>query len=112
MKQIVGAVIAGAVVVSLGVSVTDEKPPLSTPVLLHVRTQTYFAPVCLDPATIEKSQYRVITLGEAYSSNFKLDYDCRNSGAFSNEGTSAFKFLLIKLGLASYPRRWWDQYRN
>jgi len=97
-----------ALLLGFGVEVTDEKVPPAAPVVVHIPTKTYFAPICLNVAGLDRRQYRVVALETARSAKFKLDEGCRNSGAFSTQGTSAIKFLLIKLGLASYPRRWWD----
>jgi hypothetical protein len=97
-----------AVVGALGIQISDEKVPLRAPVLVHDATRTYFAPICVKPG---RGDLRPTTLSAAHDLKYKLDDDCRNSGAFSTEGTSAAKFLLIKIGLLSYPRRWWDGYQ-
>ena len=110
-KMVRATLVAAAVVVfvSLAIQVSDEKIPPRTPVLVDDARNLYYAPMCVDPSKREQTQLRVMSLEAAEARKYKLDDDCRNSGVFSTDGTSAAKFVLIKLGVLSYPRRWWNE---
>ena len=104
-KILIGAIILLFVGFGIGMS---ESVPLYAVVLVDDATKTYFAPQCMSPRAKNFAQLRRATLADAHELKYKLDDECRNSGAFSTEGTSATGCLLIKLGILSPPHHWWD----
>ncbi|HEX7759834.1 MAG TPA: hypothetical protein VF459_10045 [Caulobacteraceae bacterium] len=52
---------------------------------------------------------RRTTLGEANARRYKLDHDCIEAGAFSQDGPSVTGLILQYIGLLPRRTYWWDQ---
>jgi hypothetical protein len=85
--------------------------PTYTVVYVDDAAKTVLAPQCLDhyeqraPAAL----LRRTTMGDADARHYEFDYDCKETGVFSQDGPSVGELLLSQIGL--WPRKtyWWDQ---
>jgi hypothetical protein len=106
-KSKLALMVIGAILfIGLGIGANDEQIPPSTVVLANDSARLYFAPPCVHPR--EAALLRRTSLAAVENLKYKLDDDCRNSGAFSKADVSATQLLLINLGVLSPPKRWWN----
>jgi hypothetical protein len=87
--------------------------PAYAVVLVDDATKTILAPQCVREwqNTPNKASFllRRTTMGEAERLNYKLDYECKETGVFSQDGPSLAGLALIKIGWLSPPLYWWDK---
>ena len=100
------AVVTGIVflfLIGLGISSTKTMPK-NTIILLDHTNKQFLAPACvLDP-----SYYSVATVHEAHELNYHANPNCRDQGAFGQEGRSLSGIMLEKLGLLSPLQSRWN----
>lgn len=107
---------AAAAVVVLGIFVLNIETLKIMPdyalVFLDDRTETYIAAPCLDEWLKRPDKdYAVVrrsTAKEAYRLHYKVDDDCREAGGYIEDGPTFFDILLVKLGIISPAKYWWD----
>jgi hypothetical protein len=70
-------------------------------------TKTVIAPQCAKEwqrrPTKTFDLLRRTTMGEAERLNYELDYECKETGVFSQDGPSLPSLLLIKIGILPAP---------
>lgn len=98
-------------VVGFGVGTLVAAPPYAV-VYVDDVAKTVLAPQCADHYEQKAAGAAVLrrtTMGEADARHYELDYDCKETGAFSQDGPSLTGLLLSHIGL--FPRKtyWWDQ---
>jgi hypothetical protein len=95
---------------SFGLETLVAAPPY-TIVYVDDAAKTVLAPQCAahyqqkTPAAL----LRRTTMGDADARQYKLDYDCKETGVFSQDGPSLGFELLSGIGLWPKKTYWWDQ---
>jgi hypothetical protein len=81
-------------------------------VYLDDDAKTYIALPCLKEWQNRPSQslafLRLAPASKAISQGYKSDATCRETGAFVEDDRSLTGLLLVKLGILSPVRHWWD----
>ena len=76
-------------------------------VIVDAVSKTYYAPICLE--SIDRRSQSVVSCEKAKDLGFSPDPECREIGAFVQEGRSLSGSLLEKLGLLDpIESRWND----
>lgn len=102
--------------VGFGIKV-DVSMPAYAAVYLDDAARTYIALPCLEEWQSRPAKtvaiLRLSSAGEAYKLGYSPDDGCRNQGALvSNDGSLSSR-TLVRLGLLSPAKHWWDApYRN
>lgn len=104
------AVIVVLLVGSFSLETLVAAPPY-TVVYVDDAAKTVLAPQCAAryQQKAPAAALRRTTMGDADGRNYKLDYDCKETGVFSQDGPSLGFELLSGIGLWPKKTYWWDQ---
>lgn len=105
------AVIGVLIFLSFGIGTLESMPSYAV-VFVDDTSKTYLAPQCAEHWQKQPTKtfdlLRRTTAGEAYRLHYNPDYDCRETGAFSQDGYSLPALLLAKAGVLPPKKQWWD----
>jgi hypothetical protein len=97
--------------VGLGIGSIDPMPGYAV-VFLDDISKTYIALPCIEEWRSRPSNtidlVRRSTASEAARLKYEPDKNCRETGAFVDDGRSLTGLLLVKLGILPPARHWWD----
>lgn len=104
-------ILGGLIYFSFGIETLDPMPSYAV-VLVDDISKTYLAPQCVEQWQSKPTKtvdlLRRTTAGEAYRQHYIPDSDCRETGAFSQDGYSLPLLLLVKAGVLPPKKHWWD----
>jgi hypothetical protein len=107
----IAAVFGGLIYFSYGIK-TSESMPSYAVVFVDDISKTYLAPQCVEEWQTKPTKtvdlLRRTTAGEAYRRQYIPDSDCRETGAFSEDGYPLPLLLLVKTGVLPPKKHWWD----
>ena len=116
MKKVFSALqlaIASAAILFLGFGIgTNASMPDYARVYLDATTKTYLALPCLAQWHLRPNEtteiLRMAKASEARELQYEPDNACRETGAFAPHDRSLTGLLLVKLGILSPAKHWWD----
>ena len=103
-----GAIICLALLAGTGIGTIVPTPDYA-PVYVDQLTNTYFAPQCVPP---ERTALVPARISVAVKAGVTMDRDCRETGAFAQDGPPLTDLLLQWLGILPPRRYWWDDYKR